>query len=262
LLLEKCAGLKSQEDAVKRLIGEGVDGIILPPPLCDSEATIKLLKAEDIAILALGGGEPLRGVSSVRIDDQRGAYTMTKFLLGLGHRRIGFIRGDDEHAPSQKRFEGFLAAMKEAEVEVDESLIAEGKFTYQSGLAAAEALLWRPHRPTAIFASNDDMAAAVIAIAHGMRIFVPDQLSVCGFDDTPVASTIWPQITTVHQPIIDMGRRAISTIHEIIQERRTNREGRPRQVLMKFSIVERGSTAPSPHLQIFKGQGDGGVLPR
>ena len=262
LLLEKCAGMQSQEEAVERLLDDGVDGIILPPPLCDSEATMKLLKREYVPVLALGGGEPLRGVSSVRIDDTRGAYAMTKYLLDLGHRRIGFIKGDSEHAPSQMRYEGFRQAMDEAEVPVDDNLVAEGQFTYQSGLAAAEELLWRPHRPTAIFASNDDMAAAVIAVAHGMRIFVPDQLSVCGFDDTSVASTIWPQITTVHQPIVEMGRKAVSTIFEVIQERRSNREGRPRQVPMKFSIVERGSTAPAPHLHLFRSQGEGGVLPR
>jgi LacI family transcriptional regulator len=262
LMLEKCSGLHSQKTAVRRLLDEGVDGLILPPPLCDDRPRVQSLLREGLPLLALGGGEPLSEVLSVRIDDFQGALTMTRYLIRLGHRRIGFIRGDEEHAPSQKRYEGFLQGMREAGLEIDEALIVRGRFTYQSGLAAAETLLQTPRRPTAIFASNDDMAAAVLAVAHGMRIYVPDELSVCGFDDTPVASTVWPQITTIHQPIAAMGRAAVTAMTEAIKAARAGRDHGPAHMTMKFSLIERGSAGPAPQLQIFRSQTEGGVLPR
>ena len=262
LMLEKCSGLHSQKTAVRRLLDEGVDGLILPPPLCDDRPRVQSLLREGLPLLALGGGEPLPEVLSVRIDDFQGALTMTRYLIRLGHRRIGFIRGDEEHAPSQKRYEGFLQGMREAGLEIDEALIVRGRFTYQSGLAAAETLLQTPRRPTAIFASNDDMAAAVLAVAHGMRIYVPDELSVCGFDDTPVASTVWPQITTIHQPIAAMGRAAVTAMTEAIKAARAGRDHGPAHMTMKFSLIERGSAGPAPQLQIFRSQTEGGVLPR
>ena len=163
---------------------------------------------------------------------------------------------------------GYMAALlahraaRVLTLEIDEALIVRGRFTYQSGLAAAETLLQTPRRPTAIFASNDDMAAAVLAVAHGMRIYVPDELSVCGFDDTPVASTVWPQITTIHQPIAAMGRAAVTAMTEAIKAARAGRDHGPAHMTMKFSLIERGSAGPAPQLQIFRSQTEGGVLPR
>lgn len=246
LILEKCGGLQSQKQAARRLMEQGVDAVILPPPLCDSPATISMLTREGIPVLALATARPLPDVSAVRIDDFRGALTMTRYLIRLGHKRIGFIKGDPQHTPTEVRYEGFLQAMNDAGLEVDPGLVVPGLFTYQSGLAAAEALLGLPQRPTAIFASNDDMAAAVIAVAHGLHIRVPDELSVCGFDDTPVATTIWPEITTIHQPIVAMGRASVANIFERVKAARSRADASPAQQLMKFTLMERGSTGPAP----------------
>ena len=98
-------------------------------------------------------------------------------------------------------------------------------------------------RPTAIFASNDDMAAAVIAVAHGMHLQVPEDLTVCGFDDTPVATTVWPELTTIHQPIGDMARVAVDLLVDQIRARRA---GEPRQAahrLLPYTLVARESSA-------------------
>jgi LacI family transcriptional regulator len=259
LLLEKCAGLSSQKQAVKRLVDAGVDGVILPPPLCDSEAAVHMLKMSGIPALALATASPVHQVSAVRIDDFEAARTMTRYLIRNGHRRIGFIKGDPLHTPTLVRFNGYLAALTEGGIVPDETLVEQGMFTYQSGLTAGTRLLSREDRPTAIFASNDDMAAAVIALAHGWHIRVPEDLSVVGFDDTPVASTIWPQITTIHQPIVAMGRAAVSTIVEKIREIRAGRDAHPRQTLMKFTFMERGSSGPAP--SGFRREGIG-ILPR
>lgn len=247
LILEKCSGLQSQKVAVKRLLEAGVDGVILPPPLCDAPTAVQMLINENIPILALATARPLPMVSAVRIDDYQGALALTKHLTQLGHTRIGFIKGDPTHTPTEVRFEGFLNGLDEAGIELCEDLVVQGQFTYKSGLEAGRILLERKDRPTAIFASNDDMAAAVIAVAHGLGINIPEQLSVCGFDDTPFASTIWPQLTTVHQPIVAMGRSAVNTIVEKIQETRINNDiGNPKHQLMKFSLICRGSTGTVP----------------
>ena len=246
LILEKCGGLASQKAAMKRLLDAGVDGVILPPPLCDSPATVRMLTKANIPALALASAKPLDVVSAVRIDDYQGALTMTRYLIRLGHTKIGFIKGDPTHTPTELRYEGFLAALNEAGIELNPKWVAEGLFTYRSGLDAGRALLDSKDQPTAIFASNDDMAAAVVAVAHGKHIRIPEDLSVCGFDDTPVASTIWPELTTIHQPIVAMGRTSVSTIFEQIKGARADTQTEPVHHLMKFTLMERGSTGKAP----------------
>src|SRR5690606_39303850 len=110
-----------------------------------------------------------------------------------------------------------------AGLEVPPGYVAQGMFTYRSGLAAAGGLLRQPRRPSAIFSSNDDMAAATVAVAHGMGLRVPEDLSVTGFDDTPVATTIWPELTTIHQPVTAMGRSAVTLILDQVRARRSGR---------------------------------------
>lgn len=244
LILEKCGGLASQKSAVKRLLAAGIDGVILPPPLCDSRVTIDMLNAAGVIALALATACPMEDVSSVRIDDFQGARAMTRYLVKLGHTDIGFIKGDPSHTPSELRYAGFAASMKEAGLEIRPEWVMPGLFTYRSGLAAGEKLLKRENRPTAIFASNDDMAAAVIAIAHGLGVKVPEALTVCGFDDTPVASTIWPTLTTIRQPIVALGRAAVSIMVGLVEKLRDGQAVQPVHQLMKFTLIERGSSAP------------------
>lgn len=246
LLLEKCGGLQSQKNAVNRLVEAGVDGVILPPPLCDSAPTVQMLTRVGIPVLALATARPLPEVSAVRIDDFQGALALTRHLIKLGHKRIGFIKGNPTHTPTEVRYEGFLKGLSEAGIDLDEDLVVQGQFTYKSGLETGRELLDRKDPPTAIFASNDDMAAGVMAVAHGLKISIPEQLSVCGFDDTPVASTIWPQLTTVHQPIVAMGRSSVSTIFERIKELKSGEVVRPVHQLMKFTLMDRDSTGPAP----------------
>jgi LacI family transcriptional regulator len=246
LLLERCEGLAGQQAAVKRLLAAGVDGVILPPPLCDSRPTINRLRAAGVTVLALATARPMPDVSCVRIDDFQGALAMTRRLVALGHRDIAFIKGDPLHTPTEVRFEGFAAGMAEAGITVRQEWIAKGLFTYRSGLAAAEQLLDGPTRPTAIFASNDDMAAAALAVAHGRQIAVPQDLTVCGFDDTAVATTVWPELTTIHQPIAAMGRTAVALIADQIRAEKAGGEPVPDHHLMKFTLIERGSSGPPP----------------
>ena len=243
LILELCDDMRSQRSAIDKLIASGADGILVPPPLCDSKAALKQLDQIGMPTVAVATARPAAGVSAVRIDDYDGALTMTRYLLSLGHTDIGFITGDPKHTPAQLRHQAFLDAMAEAGLAVAPERVAKGMFTYRSGLVAARQLLGHATRPTAIFASNDDMAAATIAVAHGMHLQLPDQLAVCGFDDTPIATTVWPELTTIHQPIGDMARSAVDLLLEQIRRRRV---GEPKQVhhkLLPYTLVTRESSS-------------------
>jgi len=168
---------------------------------------------------------------------------MTRYLLELGHRRIGFINGHPNQTATGQRFKGYVDAMTEAGLSVDADQVAQGYFTYRSGLDAAEKLL-ESYGPTAIFASNDDMAAATMAVAHRRGLEVPGDLAVAGFDDTPLATTVWPQLTTVRQPIADMAKEAVRLLVEQIRGRRTGTEPQLVHKMLKFTLVKRDSSAP------------------
>jgi LacI family transcriptional regulator len=233
----------AERSAARKLAG-AVAGVILPPPLCESKAVCSELLAANIPIIAIASGRFRPELSSVRIDDFRGARDMTEYLLSLGHTRIGFIKGDPNQTASALRYEGFVAAMSEAGASVDTMLVHQGFFTYRSGLDAAEKLLDRKRPPTAVFASNDDMAAAVISVAHRKGLDVPRDLSVVGFDDTASATTVWPELTTIRQPVAAMAATAMEVLQRGINGRK---EGQPRVVLdhvVPHTLIKRDSVAP------------------
>ncbi|MRV71593.1 LacI family DNA-binding transcriptional regulator [Duganella sp. FT92W] len=241
LILENCKTADGQRAAIDKLIADGADGILVPPPLCDCTSTLSHLDDISMPMVAIATACPARHTSAVRIDDYEGAGAMTRHLLALGHRDIAFIKGDPAHTPTQLRFQAFMDVCIAAGVPVPPGRIAEGMFTYRSGLMAARKLLARRPWPTAIFASNDDMAAAVIAVAHGLRLRVPEDLAVCGFDDTPIATAVWPELTTVRQPIGDMARTAIDLVIEQIRYRADGTR-LVQHRLLPYKLIKRDST--------------------
>ena len=129
-------------------------------------------------------------------------------LIGLGHRRIGFVRGPVGFRSAAEREQGFREALAEAGLSLPDELYAPGNYRYTAGVDAGEALLSLKEPPTAVFVSNDEMAAGVMSVAHGKGIAVPAALSIIGFDDSPTATHIWPALSTVRWPIREMGSRA------------------------------------------------------
>jgi LacI family transcriptional regulator len=228
--------------AAEALIGARLDGVILPPPLGDAHLLVGRLRGAGIAVVATGSIRPGPSLATIGIDDFGAAREMTRHLLKLGHRRIGFITGRPNHASSGLRQQGYCAALEEAGIAVDERLIATGNFTYRSGLEAADHLLSLDAPPTAIFASNDDMAAATVAAAHRCGLDVPADLSVCGFDDTPLATTIWPELTTVRQPVAEMSDEAVTMLAALI--RGAGDEAPPPHRVLDFELIRRQSDAP------------------
>jgi LacI family transcriptional regulator len=245
LVLDRWDNLKpAAEKAAAQRLSEGIAGVILPPPLCESKAIAAAFAAEGVPCVALATGRARDDVSCVRIDDFHAAREMTAHLIEMGHTRIAFIKGQPTQTASTQRLEGFHAAMKEAELEVDPALVIQGFFSYKSGLEAAEKLLARKRLPTAIFASNDDMAAAAISVAHRRGLDVPKDLSVVGFDDTPIATTVWPELTTIRQPIAAMAEAAINLLLHKIRRPKDRHAHVAVDHMVPYLLVKRDSVAP------------------
>ena len=241
LLLETCeADGDSERAAVARLAAGGVTGVVLPPPHGESWAALAAVKALGLATVAVAPGRFRSTAPAIRIDDLAAAAEMTRYLLDLGHRRIGFIKGAANQTASAERLIGFETEIA-AFGEPVEALIEAGEFTYRSGFDAAERLLSADRPPTAIFASNDDMAAAAIAAAHRRGLDVPRDLTVVGFDDTPAAQEIWPALTTIRQPVAEMAEMAVRLLDD---NSAPDDDGEPgAQHLIAYELIIRDSSA-------------------
>nr|WP_162267088.1 LacI family DNA-binding transcriptional regulator [Luteimonas abyssi] len=231
------------ERVAARALARSVSGVILPPPLCESEAVVSELTEAGTPTVAIASGRSHEDVSCVRIDDHQASREMTAHLIALGHRQIGYIQGAPNQTASERRYEGFRAALEEAGIALDAKLVEPGRFTYRSGLDAAERLLARKQRPTAIFASNDDMAAAVVSVAHRRGLDVPRDLSVVGFDDTSAATTVWPELTTIRQPIAAMAESAVDILVRGIRRRERDSKLLIVDHVVAHQLVRRDSVA-------------------
>ena len=243
LLVEKCTSPRRIPAAAAKLIDEHVDGIILPTPLCDSPSLLAQLNKANTPTVVVGTGRETHEGLSLRIDNRSAAREMTNYLLSLGHRDIGFILGHPRQIDTAQRYQGFLAALASAGLHAPPKRVRQGQYTYRSGFTAAVQLLKSKDRPTAIFASNDDMAAGALAAAHRMKLDVPRDLSIVGFDDTPLASTIWPSLTTIRQPVDKLTRLAVEFLLEDIRRRRSGKPALHRQELVKLALVKRESAS-------------------
>ena len=248
LVVEQCAQGAFAQEIVEQVAQAHVAGVILPPPLCDWAELIDGLQARDIAIVAIAPDRDGPDMLTVGTDDRHAAYDLTRHLIELGHQRIGFIEGNPRHRSSARRLQGFRDALAQHGLDVDERLIVPGDYSYRSGLDAAEQLMALEARPTAIFACNDDMAAAAITVAHQRRINVPAEISICGFDDTPLASAIWPALTTIRQPIRDMSREAIGLLAMRFRTQDEGTAGIIGKVKLDYQLIRRQSDAvPARH---------------
>ena len=218
-----------------------IDGIILTPPLTESKALLGELARRQLPFVRLApGGDPELS-PLVRIDDVAASADMTKHLIDLGHRHIAFIKGHPDHPCVRQRLQGFTDAMRARSLPVDRELIVDGLFSFESGIEAGRRLLTRRDRPTAVFSSNDDMAAGVLAVAHEMALRIPEDLSVAGFDDTDVARIVWPQLTTIRQPT----RQLAAMATDLLLNALSSKPPEPR-LLLDYELLARESTGPAP----------------
>ena len=216
------------------------DGLILTPPVTDSRKLIAHLERAGVPFASVSPKQQVRR-SGVAMDETRAAFDMVQHLAGLGHRRIAHIVGHPAHGASDWRLTGYRNGLAHAGLEYDPSLVVQGEFSFESGAQGAERLLASSHPPTAIFAANDDMAAGVIRVLLERNLRVPEDISVCGFDDTPLSQQIFPALTTVHQPTHDMGRLATLGLIEAMKEPHS-----ATMLRVPYTLQLRNSTGPAP----------------
>lgn len=200
-------------EQVKALITQSpLRGVVLPEPLCDRQDLLDILLAAGLPVVRIAPHYETSTTFDICIDNEQAAYDMTTYLLGLGHKRIAFIKGPADHGDAQVRFAGFCRAMEDAGLPIDEKLCVQSTFDYSAGLAAGEELLAIRPLPSAVFACNDEIAAAVLATAHRQGMKIPEDFSLAGFDDAPLARSIWPALTTCRQKMELTGYMAVDFI--------------------------------------------------
>ncbi len=216
-----------------------LDGVVLTPPITDDQAVLDRLDELDVPYASISPREDHRRVG-VTVDERSAVRELVAHLVSLGHRRIAHIKGHAAHGATGWRLAGYRDGLKDAGIRVDPALIVDGEFSHDSGMRATEKLLKLRQPPTAIFAANDDMAAgAICAICeHGLQ--VPRDISVCGFDDTPIARHIYPALTTVRQPTREMGRLAGAELLKAIRARDS-----AGMVEVPYTVLVRRSTGPA-----------------
>ena len=246
LVIEACEGEDESEqaEAARHIATADVEGVILPPPLSESVPILTELALAEMPVVTVAMGKLYENALNVRIDDFAAAAEVTNHLIGLGHRRIALIKGHPQQIASAERERGFRAAVAEAGLDPADVAVEQGYFTFRSGLEAAEKLLDRSRRPTAIFASNDDMAAAVVSVAHRRGLDVPGDLSVVGFDDTAPATTVWPELTTVRQPVAAMAGAALDLLFTAIRSRRHGLPPVSEERVLEHELIIRESSGP------------------
>lgn len=189
-------------------------GIILAPPLSNMPKIVRAIASTDTPFVRLSPGQKNGKQSSISTNDQEVSAEMTRYLASLGHRRIAFITGHPSHKAVAKRFLGYQQGLGESDLAFDQNLVAAGDNSFGSGEECAQQLLGLKPRPTAIFAANDDMAAAVVRVADRLGIRVPEELSIAGCDDIALARQIYPALTTIRQPLPAMAERAATALIE------------------------------------------------
>ena len=220
-------------------------GVILTPPNSDHPVVLETLEEAGVAYARIGPERDLDRGICVAMDERQAAFDMTEHLISLGHRRIGFVTGPIAYAASQRRLQGFRDAMATHGLPMPEGSVAQGDFTFQSGLAAIAGFLALDLSLTAVFASNDDTALGVLQGAAAQGLHAPQDLSVAGFDDTAGAMFATPSLTTIRQPVAELAalaaRRLIPGLEAAEEDAAARSPGGC--LLAPYVLVERASTA-------------------
>jgi len=210
--------IEDENGVVKLVSQKQVDGFIFTPPADNAKGLIAKLTKLGVPFVRLTPSDRESPLPYVAATDKQGAFDMTQYLISLGHKQIGFIFGQQEQRAAHDRFAGYKQALAEAQLPFDESYVADGDDHFDSGFQAATKLIRLDNRPTAIFCNNDEMAAGAIAAVFESKLSVPDDVSIAGFDNIPMARQIWPPLTTVEQPIFEIAEEATNKLIKILNK--------------------------------------------
>lgn len=231
------------EEELSQLVQRsGADGLILTPPLSETLGRVRgLTVSGQPAVWISGSDGGAAQIPQIRFNDQAAAHAVTTHLIELGHTGIGFIGGPPKGGPTRRRLAGFKAALASRGLKHDPRWKTSGDFTFLSGLSAGARILSTKTRPTAIMCCNDEMAVGAIHAARAEGLRVPEQLSVTGFDDAPLAQQVWPPLTTVRQPVEDMGAAAATRLIGLLDQN----DDQISVLEFSHTLLKRQSSSPS-----------------
>jgi LacI family transcriptional regulator len=219
-------------------------GLVLAPPMSERMELIRFLSANQIKLVRIlsAAEDPRDGFPCIYVDDRDAAYDITEHLIQLGHQRIGFLWGGKSHRSSPERFKGYESALKDYGIALNNRLIVHGDYSFDDGFRGARKLLALREPPTAIFGSNDEIAAGVLAAAKSSGLEVPYDLSIAGFEDSPFSKQSWPALTTAKQATEEIARQA--TLRLIAELKREPSAAAIENKGFSPELVIRGSTGP------------------
>lgn len=221
-------------------------GLVLAPPMSEEPELLRALGDAKVAVVRIISAreDPREGPPCAYVDDRDAAYSITEHLIQLGHQRIAFLWGGREHRSSPERYQGYEDALKDYGVPLDTGLVLDGDYSYGDGFRRARKLLALEERPTAIFGSNDEIAAGVLAAAHSGGVNVPWELSIAGFEDSPFARQSWPTLTTARQATSAIASYAAQRLITDLQHAAHGQAPTTRNQGFSPELVVRDSTAP------------------
>jgi len=245
LLIHPCdyrsSGLPAEVEHLLR--HSRADGFLLTPPLSDHAPLLTRLRDSGSRYVRVAPGDREEVSRSVFTNDRESCAEMTEYLASLGHESIAFIVGDPGHKAVADRYRGYNDGLGAAGLPLDKSLVKQGFNTFQSGVDCGRELLRQKVRPTAVFASNDEMAIGVMRVAHEAGLRIPADISVVGFDDIPIARQMFPALTTIRQPVEAMAMAATDLLLGQLRGQVQTKE----LVILESVIQLRESTGPGPH---------------
>ena len=190
------------EEITKMVKHSRIAGLVLTPPFSEQPEFVQHMKNLDIEVVRIVSGDiaPDDIAPCIMVDDHAAAQSITQHLVDLGHKKIGFIAGEAEHRSTVERLKGYKQALISNDIALDESLIIQGEYSFESGVNGAKTLLNGEEKPSAIFSCNDEIAAGALFASRLMGISIPEQLSITGFENSPFSRQTWPTLTTADQP--------------------------------------------------------------
>ena len=239
ILMVSTVTREMEQDFYERVLrGHHVDGVIVMSSNID-DPVLPLLIHDPTPLVLVGRHPYLRDLNSVDVENHEGGLAAVRHLIGLGHTRIATITGPLHSAAALDRRDGYKEALVEASLTIRPDLIALGDFTQEGGRQAMRTLLELAEPPTAVFVASDTMASGALQAARELEVRVPEDVSLVGFDDLPIASLLVPSLTTVNQPLYDLGAAAA----DLLLKRLDRPEAPPEHVWLPTQLVIRQSSA-------------------
>jgi LacI family transcriptional regulator len=191
-----------------------IAGLVLTPPFSENPEFVKHILALDVDVVRIMSGDkqPDELTPCIMVNDYEASVSITQHLIDLGHKDIAFITGESEHTSTIERLKGYKQALSDNNIAIDEQLIIQGAYSFESGVNGAKQLLTSTRKPSAIFSCNDEIAAGALFASRLMGVAIPEELSITGFENSPFSRQTWPRLTTADQPTQKIAENAANLL--------------------------------------------------